>query len=142
MIEKAGLLPYRYRDDEIEYLFMKSSDAQYGGPLPQVSKGVVEPGETFLEAALREAEEELGLKKRFIVTDTLSLIWEETFHVGKDKVHTKYWMCQIKDDTELVEPHYETESVHFMTAADFMSNGRRVHHSIVKKADRFLKEGK
>jgi predicted NUDIX family NTP pyrophosphohydrolase len=61
----AGILLFRVRDGETEVLLVKP-----GGPFWRnknagawmIPKGVVEPGETPAEAALREFEEETGLK--------------------------------------------------------------------------------
>ena len=61
----AGLLMYRVRDGELEFLL-----AHPGGPLWKnrdagvwtIPKGEVEPGEDLLAAALREFEEETGIK--------------------------------------------------------------------------------
>jgi predicted NUDIX family NTP pyrophosphohydrolase len=61
----AGLLMYRIKDGELEYLL-----AHPGGPFWQardlgawtIPKGEIQPGEDPLSAAKREFEEELGLK--------------------------------------------------------------------------------
>src|SRR5437660_12788511 len=59
----AGLLMYRVRDDQVEFLlvhpggpFWKSKDAGAW----TIPKGVIEPGEEPLHAARREFAEELG----------------------------------------------------------------------------------
>ena len=62
---RAGLIPYLMGDDgQLRYLMMVSSDPKFGGPRPMISKGKIEQGETKLEAAVREAQEELGFKLR------------------------------------------------------------------------------
>jgi len=61
----AGILLYRRRGDALEVLLIKP-----GGPFWQgkdvgawmIPKGMVEPGETAAEAALREFEEETGTR--------------------------------------------------------------------------------
>jgi predicted NUDIX family NTP pyrophosphohydrolase len=61
----AGILLYRRRSGELEVLLVKP-----GGPLWRnkdagawmIPKGMVEPGETPAEAALREFEEEVGIR--------------------------------------------------------------------------------
>ena len=61
----AGILLYRRRSDELEVLLVKP-----GGPFWRnkdvgawmIPKGMVEPGETPVEAALREFEEEVGMR--------------------------------------------------------------------------------
>ena len=60
----AGILLFRRRSGEIEVLLVKP-----GGPFWKkrdvgawmIPKGMIEPGETALEAALREFEEEVGI---------------------------------------------------------------------------------
>ena len=62
-VTSAGILLYRRRGDSIEVLLVRP-----GGPFWRgrdvgawmIPKGVVEPGEEMLAAALREFEEELG----------------------------------------------------------------------------------
>jgi 8-oxo-dGTP pyrophosphatase MutT (NUDIX family) len=66
---KAGLVPY-YRDsvnNRIMVCLMVPSDPNYGGTQPQIAKGGIDPGETALQAAKREAWEELGLPESQIV---------------------------------------------------------------------------
>ena len=61
----AGVLLFRQRDSAVEVLLIKP-----GGPFWKnkdagawmIPKGVIEPGETPVEAALREFEEEVGTK--------------------------------------------------------------------------------
>src|SRR5215218_2740765 len=61
----AGILLFRQRDSQIEVLLIKP-----GGPFWRnkdvgawmIPKGMVEPGETAAEAALREFEEEVGVR--------------------------------------------------------------------------------
>jgi len=61
----AGILLYRRRSDELEVLLVKP-----GGPFWRnkdvgawmIPKGMVEPGETPVEAAVREFEEEVGIR--------------------------------------------------------------------------------
>lgn len=61
----AGVLLFRRRDGEIQVLLIKP-----GGPFWRkkdigawmIPKGMVEPGETAVEAAVREFEEEVGVR--------------------------------------------------------------------------------
>lgn len=64
MVKSAGLLMYRYSDEELEYflvhpggpLFTKKDDGYWGIP-----KGIPEEDEDLLVAAKREFEEETGI---------------------------------------------------------------------------------
>lgn len=55
-IYSAGVVPYRQSDNMREYLLL-----QYHGGYWDLPKGKLEPGETKLEAALRELQEETGI---------------------------------------------------------------------------------
>lgn len=55
-IYSAGVVPYRKTDSMREYLLL-----QYHGGYWDLPKGKLEPGETKLEAALRELHEETGI---------------------------------------------------------------------------------
>jgi len=65
----AGVLLYRWRDGELQVLLIKP-----GGPFWRkrdvgawmIPKGMVEPGESAMDAAVREFEEEVGVR----LTDT------------------------------------------------------------------------
>ena len=54
---QAAVVPYRWRDSEPEFCLITSS----GKGLWGFPKGLIDPGETLVEAALKEAEEEAGL---------------------------------------------------------------------------------
>jgi len=57
--QKAGVIVY-YGN---EVLLIKPSDPEFGGLDFQLPKGRIDPGESIERTAMREAEEELGLKK-------------------------------------------------------------------------------
>jgi phosphohistidine phosphatase len=57
MIHQATALPFRWRDGTLEFCLITSSQkAHWAFP-----KGVIDPGETEVETALKEAHEEAGL---------------------------------------------------------------------------------
>jgi len=59
-IPQAAAVPYRWRDAEPEFcLITSSSGKRWGFP-----KGLIDPGETVHETALKEAQEEAGLHGR------------------------------------------------------------------------------
>ena len=60
-IEQACAVPFRERADRVEFCLITSSAGRWKFP-----KGYIEPGETFAEAALKEAFEEAGLHGRVI----------------------------------------------------------------------------
>ena len=59
---QAAAIPYRFRDGQPEFCLITSiRKGTWGFP-----KGIIDPGETAEETALKEAEEEAGLHGRII----------------------------------------------------------------------------
>lgn len=56
---QACAIPYRRRDGQLEFCLITSSSGRWGFP-----KGLIDPGESIDEAALKEAFEEAGLHGR------------------------------------------------------------------------------
>ncbi len=57
LIRQAGVIPYRMRDGKPEFCLITSARKQRWA----FPKGIIDPGETREEAALKEAYEEAGL---------------------------------------------------------------------------------
>ena len=55
-IQQAGCVPYRFRKGNLEVCLITTRKGRWGFP-----KGIVDPGETPQETALKESEEEAGL---------------------------------------------------------------------------------
>ena len=81
-ILKAGFLPFYIQNGSPIFLFMVSSNPKYGGTKPMISKGYVEIGEDIEDAAIREAQEELGLKKSNLFS--LFRVWHGQVHGLKE----------------------------------------------------------
>lgn len=128
-IYRAGLIPAFIEDDEIIMLFMKPSDSKYGGPDFQIAKGKIETKETNVEAAIREAGEELGLKTNNIV---------ELHNLGSWLGRTTFFIGLVKDKTAFGDFHFETGDTKWMTLNEFMESGRPIHKGIVKYAHKTL----
>lgn len=126
---KAGCIPY---DHDGRMLFMISSDPSFGGPDPMIAKGHVDAGETYEQAGVREAEEELGLKRSNIVQGTLELGWKGELAGMTGSYPFEVYMCNIDDVVDFNEPHYETKEVVWMTLEDFSMKGRKSQLHIVK----------
>lgn len=60
---RAGIYPVFIKEDNVWVFMMIPSDRAYGGTDPQMGKGRVDEGETVEIAAMREGQEELGLRK-------------------------------------------------------------------------------
>lgn len=55
--DQASAVPYRFREGEIELCLITSSKKKRWG----FPKGIIDPGETPVETALKEAKEEAGI---------------------------------------------------------------------------------
>lgn len=128
---KAGIIPYIVEDGKVKMIFMKSSDARYGGPDPMIAKGHVDEGENFAEAAVREGEEELGLKKSNMKTGPW-LAWKGELSGMDARYPFHVFAVELEDKDDFGQFHYETESTHWMDAQEFAQKGRRSQHNIVQ----------
>lgn len=125
-IYRAGLLPYILEDGVAKFLFMKPSNPKYGGDMFQIAKGKIEIDETPEDAAIREASEELGL-----VPDNI----QNLLFLGNFLGRTSIYMAEVSNKNRFVEPHFETSETAWMSLAEFLASGRKLHHSIVSTAD-------
>ena len=127
---KAGCIPFIKRNDQIYMAFMSSSDPSYGGSDFMIAKGGVKPNESIRQAALREAEEELGLKKENI-SEPVKLGWSGEL-TGLTGTYTfSVFFFEVKDITNFDKPHYETKEVKWLTAKDFNRIGRKSQQHII-----------
>jgi 8-oxo-dGTP pyrophosphatase MutT (NUDIX family) len=130
-IYRAGLIPFIRINNNIEMMFMKPSDSTYGGTKYQIAKGKVEDGESFKDAAIREAKEELG----FTMLNSIG----EVHDLGNFLGRTQFYTVEIKNKDMFGLPHFETQSTKWMTEDQFLKTGRTLHNSIVKAAIRMIK---
>lgn len=134
-IDRAGMIPYHIADDgTINMVFQIPSNPKYGGTDPQLCKGKVDPGETAIEAAIREAKEELGLFVPNVVG--------EPIYLGKFLGRTDVFMCQIKDPKLFGIPTTpdEVQTVLWLTPDEFMTQGRQLHKHVVRAATRAIQK--
>ena len=128
---RAGVLPYYLEENTIKILFMRPSDAKFGGDVFQIAKGKYEDGETGEEAGLREANEELGLFEGNI---------EGLHELGKFLGRTDVFVAKIKDPALFGDPCNETAETKWMTPEEFQEVGRDLHKPVVKAAVRHIEE--
>ena len=130
---KAGLIPYFIEEDgSIKYMFMIPSKKTFGDRSPAIAKGGVEKGETTLQAALREAEEELGLNRINIDMST----WEKAFEglvMGRIKLHhLTVYTVRVIDKSDFGPTVDETFATIWLTASGFKKSGYAPHKFIVQ----------
>jgi len=93
--------------------------------LIQLAKGKVEEGETNLSAALREAQEEIGLFRGNVL---------RTEEVGTFMGRTTVFVSKIRDKGMFGEPSFETAGTCWLSAEEFDQIGRDLHRPVVRAA--------
>lgn len=125
-VYRAGMIPFFVnKDNIIEMKFMVPSDQRFGTSNPQFAKGRIEKNEIHEEAAIREAKEELGLRED-------NVKWFN--YLGTFLGRTHMYICEVESKENFDEPHYETESTHWMTLEDFEERGRELHRPVIREA--------
>ncbi|MGZ8924567.1 MAG: NUDIX domain-containing protein [Nitrososphaeraceae archaeon] len=132
LVYRAAMVPYIIEDGKIQMLFMRPSNHEYSGFTYQLAKGKVEDeDETFLDAAKREAKEELGLfQGNIILTEDLGVF------MGR----TTVFVSKIRDKDMFGLPSDETESTRWMTPEEFIQEGRCLHQHVVAAVVRTIKK--
>lgn len=136
---RAGLLPYLRTADTIQYLMMVSSDPKFGGPRPMISKGKIEPGEGVLDTAIREAEEELGLKRRNI--RKIRDLADERVVLHSGTYDLTLFSCEVIDRYDFGKWCDETEYILWMTLDEFREHGRKDHVKYVEQLEAKVRAG-
>jgi 8-oxo-dGTP pyrophosphatase MutT (NUDIX family) len=135
---RAGLIPYLRIEGAVpQYLMMVSSDPKFGGPRPMISKGKIEDGETPLEGAVREAEEELGYQMRN-ARGTLKLVFEGRVELYSGAYDLTVFGVEIQDRYDFGKWCDETEYTLWMTLEEFRAKGRKDHVRFVEELERMI----
>lgn len=130
---RAGLIPYmRNERGEIVFLMMVSSNSKFGGPRPMLSKGKIEDGESALECAIREAEEELGLVRSNMIKEPV-LLAEERVVLRSGAYHLTVYSVEIRDRWDFGKWCDETEYTEWHTLESFQERGRKDHVKYVQQ---------
>ena len=130
---KGGIIPVFVNEDEkIIMLFMKPSNGKFGGKKFQIAKGRVEENENTLEGAIRETQEELGLRKNNIVKIKKCGVFGNMHIYG---ALVKNYENKFYDETT-----HETAETAWMELEDFLETGRDDHKHIVRKCFNIFKE--
>jgi len=138
-IISAGVIPVRLEKGEYKFLLLRADDDYWDFP-----KGKAEDGETKMQAALREVEEETTIKPA-----ELNFKWgkvsRETEPYGKGKVATYYIAETTRKEIELPfnpeigkAEHYEYRWVNYEEA---MELARERIQKILKWANEVVTNG-
>lgn len=138
-VQKAGVIPFCVSPDGVtRMMFMSPSDPAYGGPLPQIAKGGVDHGESTKEAAIREGEEELGLKRNNIIS--VQAIPPVAMSGLKAFYTMSIFAVKVKNQKDFGTPHFETGKVYWLTLEEFLTRGRKNQQLLVKAAASVIKQ--
>ena len=121
---RAGFIPYIVNGGVVFIMFMKPSDSKYGGDSFQIAKGKVDPGEKHVDAAIREASEELGLKKSNL---------ETIEYLGKFLGYTDIYYGRVINKDDFDPYNYETGDTKWMNIDEFLKIGRSIHIPIIRE---------
>ena len=140
-LEKAGLIPYVFVKSEPLFKFMVPSDPAFGGSKPSIAKGNIDFGESCIEAAIREAEEEVGLIKSNIKNSTIQVIWpKDIVWAGNTCYSLIVYACEVKNSHDFTNPHYETGKTFWLTAKEFSEVGKNWQIPIVNRARNLIRQ--
>jgi 8-oxo-dGTP pyrophosphatase MutT (NUDIX family) len=131
--DRAGLVPYIIDEDgEIEMMFYIPSDVAYGGYKFQIAKGRVDYGESPQEAAIREAEEEIGLDRDNIKNIMLVSEKKLTGSEGYEYILHLY-AVEVKNKKDFNQFEHETKETGWLTIGEYTRYGRGSQLKLVNK---------
>jgi len=136
---RAGIIPYIWDEKKgaYVYMFMMPSDAKFGGAVLQIAKGVIEDTEHPELSAVREGEEELGLKRSNMAEKPFEF-FKSLQITAKDKYSMNVYAVEIKNKKDFNKPHFETKFTTWVPAERFNQIGRKGHREIVTELDKIL----
>lgn len=138
---RAGVVPYMKGEDGVlRYLMMVSSDPQFGGPRPMISKGKIERGEDPLEAAFREANEELGLRVDNVRNGSIVDLAAEQVVLKSGTYFLTLFGCEIIDKWNFDKWTDETEYTVWMSLDSFRKKGRGDHVPFVERLEELVRK--
>lgn len=138
---RAGFIPYVIEDGEPVFYFMVPSKEEFGGTKPQIAKGQIDHSENARSAALREAQEELGLKASNLKNETIKLAWRGNLRGSSETYEITVFIGEVENKKDFDEPHHETGDRRWMTIKDFREEGHEPHLKIVRTARNLIRDG-
>jgi len=140
-MDKAGIIPYFIDKDQVYVYLMIPSDPHYGGTAPQIAKGQIDLNESPEQAAIREGEEELGLRRTNIIN--ISYCCEQKLqgmHTPGYPLPQPYkliiFIAKIISPRQFSKPHYETKRALWISERDIhkiRSNQRALVQEAISK---------
>lgn len=128
---KAGIVPYYFDENNVFVYLMIPSDPAYGGSSPQIAKGRVDPGESAQQTAIREGEEELGLKPTNIKSITLG--WSGNTQGMLDSHAMVVYIAEVVNPRNFGKPHYETGWAGWLPAQEALNKCRTSQKHILQQ---------
>lgn len=123
-ITKAGIIPFIRTERGIEMLFMRSSDPDFGGPDPMISKGHIDHGETPEQAAVREGHEELGLRQSNFAGRPFLVADQQIKGLTAEYV-MRIMAVEVKNKDDFDQPYFETAETMWLTGEEYAQQGRK-----------------
>lgn len=124
-LNRAGLIPFYIENGIVKMLFMIPTENEWIESIPQVSKGRIEPGEMTIKAAIREAEEELGLKRTNLSRiEPIGQYSTIMFYVGQITNPDDFGPFDTTETTE----------TKWLTLDEYSEEGRQLHIPVVQAA--------
>jgi isopentenyldiphosphate isomerase len=143
---EAGVLLVRSSD--LGVLFQKRSMKKK--VLPGVwstgCAGHVDYGSTVIETAIRELEEELGVKVDEEELEFMGKEFERQKNKERNEAHFKYWfVLKVEDDCEFVLQKSEVDEVRFLVGEDIdrmLDEGEKFYEPFLKVVEKYWKDKK
>jgi len=127
---RAGIVPYYVDQGTIWVRLMIPSNSDFGGTKLQIGKGRVEPGEDVQETAVREGEEELGLKRTNFAGPIVMV--GQSLITGQEETYTFYcYAVQVKNVKNFNQPHYETGWSGWVPSEEALSKIKNAQKSLL-----------
>ncbi|PIK59452.1 putative bis(5'-nucleosyl)-tetraphosphatase [Apostichopus japonicus] len=133
-LKAGGILIFRRMKNEVQYLLLQTSYGEHHWTPP---KGHVDPGEDFRTAALRETEEEAGLREsQFRLFDFEKCLKYSVRGRAKEVV---YWLAELKDPNTPVKLSDEHQDFKWLCLSEACSYSRfNDMQEVLKDADEYI----
>jgi bis(5'-nucleosidyl)-tetraphosphatase len=131
----AGLIIFRKLANQIEYLLLQTSYGEHHFTPP---KGHLDEGETYLDAALRETEEEAGLKPTdYKIIESFKV--ELKYLVNGKPKNVVYWLAKLNDPETQVKLSHEHQDYKWLKLDDAIAYAKYEDmQKVFKQVDEFI----